>query len=140
MALPLSQALHLLQQISLLQVRRDVELVFAPAGGATQVEGVFELHIKACKDALRGLCRCSTNAELAGLCLERALFLRMLVSSATARLAAWKSQAEWQPLRRSQLRESLGHDAEQHELAWLEKAMTPHQFANYACRRAQRAA
>ncbi|MDM0034384.1 hypothetical protein QTI33_19775 [Variovorax sp. J22P271] len=139
MTSPLSPVLRVLQEISHLHVLRDVELVFAPAGRATEVGSPFELRIEACQRALRRLCLGATGAELSRVRMERALFLRLLLASADVRLAAWKSAAEWQPLRRSQLQESLSHDAEQRELGLLEKAMDGSQFANYVYEAAQRA-
>lgn len=134
----LSPVLRVLQDISHLHVLRDVELVFAPACRAAEAGSPFELRIEACKRELRRLCLGATGAELSRLRMERALFLRMLLASAGVRLAAWKCAAEWQPLRRSQLQESLSHDAEQRELDGLEKAMDGLQFADYICHAAQR--
>ncbi len=70
---------------------------------------------------------------------ERALLLRLLLASADVRLAAWKCASEWQPLRRSQLQESLSHDAEQRELGVLVKAMDGPEFADYVRQAARRA-
>ncbi|MDM0065390.1 hypothetical protein [Variovorax sp. J31P207] len=135
----LSPVLRVLQQISHLHVLRDVELVFAPAGQVSETGGPFELRIASCKRELRRLTFGATAADLSRFRLERALFLRLLLASADARLAAWKCAAEWQPLRRSQLQESLSHDAEQRELAVLVKEMDAPQFADYVCQAARRA-
>lgn len=139
MTFEMSPVLHVLQDISHLHILRDVALVFAPAGSGAETGGPFELRIEARKRELRRLCRTVSSEQLAQLCTERALFLRLLLASAGARLGAWKSAGEWQPLRRSQLHESLSHDAEQRELGGLERAMDAPQFADYICRAAQRA-
>ncbi|MDM0083602.1 hypothetical protein QTI17_23675 [Variovorax sp. J31P179] len=135
----LSPVLRVLQEISHLHVLRDVELVFAPAGQVMETGGPFESRIEACKRELRRLTVGATAEDLACLRRERALFLRLLLASAGVRLAAWKCASEWQPLRRSQLQESLSHDAEQRELGVLVKAMDGPEFADYVCQAARRA-
>ncbi|MBO9513678.1 MAG: hypothetical protein J7549_06120 [Variovorax sp.] len=63
--------------------------------------------------------------------LERALFLRLLLDSAPARLKAWSDQDEVSAMPPSHLFEWVSHDDERLELAQLEAAMTPQESARY---------
>lgn len=63
--------------------------------------------------------------------LERALFLRLLLDSAPARLQAWSDQDEVSDMPPSHLFEWVSHDDERLELAQLEAAMTPQETARY---------
>jgi len=69
--------------------------------------------------------------ERAQVRLERALFLRLLLESAPARLQAWSDQDEVADMPPSHLFEWVSHDDERLELSQLEAAMTPQESARY---------
>ncbi|ADU39241.1 hypothetical protein Varpa_5081 [Variovorax paradoxus EPS] len=66
--------------------------------------------------------------------LCRALYLRMLLSSAPARLAAWKTPGRSAVgMSRSQLYETVAHRLEQGELREIEHSMSAQERTVYAC-------
>jgi hypothetical protein len=66
--------------------------------------------------------------------LCRALYLRMLLSSAPARLGAWKAQGRSAAgMSRSQLYETVAHRLEQGELREIEHSMSAQERTVYAC-------
>ncbi|MBO9650460.1 MAG: hypothetical protein J7605_18310 [Variovorax sp.] len=69
--------------------------------------------------------------ERAQVRLERALFLRLLLESAPARLQSWSDQDEVTDMPPSHLFEWVAHDDERLELSQLEAAMTPQESARY---------
>ena len=65
-----------------------------------------------------------TKPELSELEVARALYLRMLLSSASSRLRGWENQTCVANIPLSHLHEWLSHDLERLELAELEGAMS----------------
>jgi len=69
--------------------------------------------------------------ERAQVRLARALFLRLLLESAPARLRAWSDQDAVAEMPPSHLFEWVSHDDERLELSQLEAAMPPQESARY---------
>lgn len=85
-----------------------------------------ERQLLACRDALE------EPERAAAVRIARALYLRFLLSSATARLQPWCDGEDLAHMPRSHMFEWIAHDFERVELAALEDAMTPAEAALYA--------
>ncbi|WP_198086537.1 hypothetical protein [Variovorax sp. E3] len=69
--------------------------------------------------------------KVAAVRVARALYLRLLLQSATARLQPWSDVADIMQMPPSHMFEWIAHDFERLELAALEDAMTPAEIVLY---------
>ncbi len=81
-----------------------------------------------CTAALR---RAMTPDELAELRIRRAVYLRMLLDSAPARLQAWADEHSLADMPASHLFEWVSYDLERLELAEIEATLTPAEEERY---------
>lgn len=81
-----------------------------------------------CTAALR---RAMTPDELAELRIRRAVYLRMLLDSAPARLQAWADEHSLADMPASHLLEWVSYDLERLELAEIEATLTPSEEERY---------
>lgn len=97
-------------------------------GGAQAQERLeaCERQLLACRHAL------VDPQRAAAVRIARALYLRFLLSSASARLQPWCDGENLEHMPRSHMFEWIAHDFERMELAALEDAMTPEESASYA--------
>jgi hypothetical protein len=121
------QALHVLQKRAYAQVLMELGRIQTPSktGRAISNFNPVNRRIARCERDLLRLRQAMTPAQLSELKIVRALYLRMLLSSAPARLYAWGDQTPLRETPTSHLLEWLSHDLEQLELAQLEATMTP---------------
>jgi hypothetical protein len=73
-----------------------------------------------------------TPRQRSELKIGRALYLQMLLDSASVRLRGWSDKDALDAMPRSRLFEWVAHDYEQQELAELENAMNPQEAALFA--------
>ncbi|WP_339095193.1 hypothetical protein [Variovorax paradoxus] len=85
-----------------------------------------ERQLAACREALED------PEKAAAVRVARALYLRFLLSSASARLKPWCDGEDLAHMPSSHMFEWIAHDFERVELAALEDAMTPAEAAMYA--------
>jgi hypothetical protein len=92
-----------------------------------------QARLAACEQQLAGCRHALQDPERsAAVRIARALYLRFLLSSASARLQPWCDGEDLQHMPRSHMFEWIAHDFERVELAALEDAMTPAEAASYA--------
>ena len=72
-----------------------------------------------------------TPTDLAELKIKRAIYLRMLLDSAPARLQPWVDQDELEDMPKSRLFEWVAYDLESMELEEIEATMTAGEAAQY---------
>lgn len=126
--------LCLLQQLALMQVLRELARVLRVSGrgeppgwdGATISQRFDNYHRELL--AIRGS---FTAEDLSQLRICRAVFLRRMMASASARLGGWEDSVSLEDAPVSRLFEWLSHDFERLELSALEEGMTMRETAFY---------
>lgn len=88
-------------------------------------------RIERCERILVRLHSVMTREQRSELKIARALYLRMLLSSASARLHGWGDHIRLEETPPSHLLEWLSHDLEQLELSSIESSMTPQECVWY---------
>ncbi len=132
----LEHCLQSLQQLAYARIVREFQRAWNarldPA--AAEVESA-EAHCRVlrCEQALAGLrLLLDEPGQIAQIKVARALYLRMLLESAPARLQSWSDSDNVDDMPKSHLFEWIAYDFERLELTELEGAMTPDEAASYA--------
>lgn len=120
------QALRVLQQRAYAQVLHAVGQVRSSTATPALLSHTDKAHerIVRCEMEIDRLRLSMTREQLVELKISRALYLRMLLSSASTRLQSWSDLTRLEQTPPSHLHEWLSHDLEQLELAEVEASMT----------------
>jgi len=126
--------LQSLQQLAHARIAREFQRVWnARAKPAAEGSSEADHRVLRCEQALAELrLRIDDPRQIAQLKVGRALYLRMLLESAPARLQSWSDSDTLEDMPKSHLFEWISYDFERLELAELEGAMTPEEAATYA--------
>ncbi|MDM0074613.1 hypothetical protein QTH90_09495 [Variovorax sp. J2P1-59] len=127
------QILRLLQAVAFARIQCECMRLTRAVGRAVGPER-FEYHRRMDVYAreLEFLQHALAPDERSAVRVERALFLRLLLSSAPWRLASWSDTETLDEMPASHLFEWVAHDDERMELAEIESAMTPQETMQYA--------
>ena len=120
------RALRTLQELAYAQLLSELDrFQRARLGKQAGLPLLFNERVARCQREVARFQAALTKAELSDLKVARALYLRMLLSSASARLQGWETQTCLATTPLSHLHEWLSHDLERLELAELEAVMSP---------------
>ncbi len=137
MPVPLRKGLVLAQKLSNAKVELEctrVRLGVSPSGGSCGSLDNACMRVAAYEQALCEFM--DTHAGSNGrrqLKLCRALYLRMLLSSATARLATWPQSRRYADMPSSQLYEAVANRLEREELDSIERSLSSQERTVYLC-------
>ncbi|KLN52909.1 hypothetical protein [Variovorax paradoxus] len=134
---PLDCALHSLQQLAYARIAREFHRAWqARTDFPASFEAVIsEAHRRVlhCEQVLAQLrLLIDDPCQIAEIKIARALYLRLLLESAPARLQSWSDCESFDDMPKSHLLEWISYDFERLELAELESSMTPEEAASYA--------